>query len=235
MTMSGLSSTQYQALEQMGIDVWVPREAEPPAPSTPPAERIDSVPDTGWEELNARIRACENCSLHASRTQAVCGVGRSDADWLIVGEAPGADEDRQGEPFVGRAGQLLNEMLRAAGQARDQVFIANILKCRPPDNRDPKAEEVEQCMPYLQEQIARIQPRLILVVGRIAAHNLLQVDTPIGKLRGQVHQYGDSKIPVVVTYHPAYLLRSPSQKNKSWEDLMLAMDVASGVHEDSGR
>jgi len=239
-----LSDRQRAALAEMGIDVWVSRIPASPAParvaeavveaSTQFSEEVSQQEvvyqaATGkWAELNETIRACTRCELHTGRTQAVCGVGNTVADWLVIGEAPGADEDRQGEPFVGRAGQLLNEMLRAAGQPREQVFIANILKCRPPNNRDPEPAEVEQCMPYLQQQIQMVQPKLILVVGRVAAHNLLQVDVPIGKLRGQVHRYGDDNIPVVVTYHPAYLLRSPSQKRKSWDDLMLAMDVAAG-------
>jgi DNA polymerase len=218
-----LSARQRAVLDEMEIDVWVTRSsgsAESQALNTDPSVRGD------WEQLNKTIHACTHCELHQSRTQAVCGVGNTTADWLIIGEAPGADEDEQGEPFVGRAGQLLNEMLRAAGLAREQVFIANILKCRPPDNRDPLPDEVAQCMPYLQQQIDMLQPRLILLVGGVAAHNLLQVDTPVGKLRGQVHHYGEANIPVVVTYHPAYLLRSPGQKHKSWDDLMLAMDVA---------
>jgi uracil-DNA glycosylase family 4 len=235
-----LSDRQRVLLNEMGVDVWVSRQApaaavitpasEIPATATAAAEVISNAAADmgGWDELNTSIRSCTRCELHSSRTQAVCGVGNTTADWLVIGEAPGADEDRQGEPFVGRTGQLLNEMLRAAGQPREQVFIANILKCRPPDNRDPKPAEVEQCLPYLQQQIERVQPKLILVVGRIAAHNLLNVDVPIGKLRGQVHYYGANKLPVVVTYHPAYLLRSPSQKRKSWDDLLLAMDVAAG-------
>jgi DNA polymerase len=152
----------------------------------------------------------------------VFGVGDRNARWMIVGEAPGADEDRQGEPFVGRAGLLLNEMLRAVGLAREQVYIANILKCRPPENRDPKPEESKLCEGYLQQQIALVQPGLLLTVGRIAAQNLLREDTPIGRLRGRVHRYGPAGIPLVVTYHPAYLLRSPGQKRRAWEDLCLA-------------
>jgi uracil-DNA glycosylase family 4 len=236
-----LSKSQRAALAEMGIDVWVSRRpaasaetiVEVPAqvpvqvPVQVPAQVPAQAPGN-WAGLNESIRACTRCELHAGRTQAVCGVGNTAADWLVVGEAPGADEDEQGEPFVGRAGQLLNEMLRAAGQPREQVFIANILKCRPPNNRDPKPAEVDQCLPYLQQQIEMVRPKLILVVGRIAAHNLLKVDVPIGKLRGQIHHYGADNIPVVVTYHPAYLLRSPSQKRKSWDDLMLAMDVAAG-------
>jgi DNA polymerase len=131
----------------------------------------------------------------------------------------------QGEPFVGKAGQLLTEMLRAMGRERSTVFIANVLKCRPPQNRDPTAQEVASCMPFLQRQITLLNPRLILVVGRIAAQSLLQVDTPIGKLRGKVHHYGERRVPMVVTYHPAYLLRSPGQKRHSWADLLLALDV----------
>jgi DNA polymerase len=237
---AALSARQRAVLADMGIDIWVARHSSSPeSPVASPTETevtpgyptaADDQADD-WTELNASISACTRCELHKSRTQAVCGVGNRSADWLIIGEAPGADEDRQGEPFVGRAGQLLNEMLRAAGLAREQVFIANILKCRPPNNRDPKPAEVEQCLPYLQQQIARIQPRLILVVGRIAAHNLLGVNTPIGRLRGQVHYYGATNIPVVVTYHPAYLLRSPGQKRKSWDDLMLAMDVAENAEQ----
>ncbi|HXQ64127.1 MAG TPA: uracil-DNA glycosylase, partial [Steroidobacteraceae bacterium] len=166
--------------------------------------------------------------LAASRTNTVFGVGDPEARWLVIGEAPGAEEDRQGQPFVGRAGQLLNSMLRAVGLARDQVFIANVLKCRPPGNRDPLPEEVRCCMPYLHRQIALIKPRLILCVGRIAAQNLLGTDTPIGKLRGRIHALEPFNTPVIVTYHPAYLLRSPGEKRKVWEDLRLAMEVARG-------
>jgi DNA polymerase len=138
---------------------------------------------------------------------------------MVIGEAPGADEDLQGEPFVGRAGQLLNSMLRAMGTPRDTVYIANVLKCRPPGNRDPKPAEVASCLGYLQRQVDMIQPRLMLAVGRIAAQNLLATDTPIGRLRGQVHRFGTRATPLIVTYHPAYLLRSPSEKRKSWGDL----------------
>ena len=159
------------------------------------------------------------------------GVGDRSARWLVVGEAPGADEDRQGEPFVGRAGGLLNSMLRGIGLQREQVFIANILKCRPPGNRDPKPEEVAQCLPYLERQIALLRPGIMLAVGRIAAQNLLSTDTPIGKLRGSVHAFGAQRIPLVVTYHPAYLLRSPTEKRKAWEDLKFARRVFRGASE----
>jgi DNA polymerase len=143
----------------------------------------------------------------------------------VIGEAPGADEDRQGEPFVGRAGGLLNAMLLGIGLAREQVFIANVLKCRPPDNRDPAPGEVAHCLPYLERQVALLQPGIMLAVGRIAAQNLLATDVPIGKLRGQVHAFGASRIPLVVTYHPAYLLRNLADKARAWDDLCLAAGV----------
>jgi uracil-DNA glycosylase family 4 len=219
-----LSKQQRAILAEMGIDVWVSRStADVVAAVAPASEKLADA----LLSLNKEILTCTRCDLHRSRTQAVCGVGNLSADILVIGEAPGADEDRQGEPFVGRAGQLLTQMLRAIGLDRDTVFIANILKCRPPANRDPEATEVESCLPFMQRQIQLVQPRLILVVGRIAAHNLLNVDTPIGKLRGQVHHYGAQQIPVVVTYHPAYLLRSPTQKRKSWADLLLVQDELS--------
>jgi uracil-DNA glycosylase len=181
-----------------------------------------SVAKLGWDELATAVRSCTKCPLHATRTNGVFGVGDRQARWLIIGEAPGADEDKQGEPFVGRAGQLLNSMLKAVGLSREQVFIANILKSRPPNNRDPKPEEVRACIPYLYRQIELVNPTLILCVGRIAAQTLLSVDTPIGKLRGTVHRIASNR-PMVVTYHPAYLLRSPVEKRKSWADLLLAM------------
>ena len=175
------------------------------------------------------MAGCLRCPLHQTRTNTVFGVGDRQADWLVVGEAPGAEEDKQGEPFVGRAGGLLNSMLRGIGLAREQVFIANVLKCRPPANRDPRPEEVAQCLPYLERQIGLLQPKIMLAVGRIAAQNLLATDTPIGKLRGHVHRFGAAGIPLVVTYHPAYLLRSPTEKRKAWEDLKFARRVAAGA------
>jgi DNA polymerase len=149
-------------------------------------------------------------------------VGNHAAELLVVGEAPGAEEDRAGEPFVGRAGQLLNSMLRAMGYPRDTVFIANVLKCRPPGNRDPSPSEVAACLPYLQRQVALLRPRVILALGRIAAQNLLATDTPIAQLRGRLHRFGAGATPLVVTYHPAYLLRSPVEKRKAWSDLKFA-------------
>lgn len=186
----------------------------------PADERAARIGQLNWDGLQAEVSGCTACGLHATRTQAVFGVGDRQASWLIIGEAPGAEEDRQGEPFVGRAGKLLDAMLLAIGLQREQVFIANILKCRPPNNRDPLPEEARCCRPFLERQMALIKPRIILAVGRIAAQNLLQTDTPMGKLRGRVYRVAG--IPLVVTYHPAYLLRSPREKRKAWEDLLLA-------------
>jgi DNA polymerase len=208
----------------MGIDLFVPRdepvlvETAQPAAEEPGEAAVEAK---DFDALRAQVAACTRCGLHASRTQAVFGVGNAEADWMVVGEAPGAEEDRRGEPFVGRAGKLLDEMLRAVRQSRSSVFIANILKCRPPGNRDPSKEEAAQCRRYLDAQIEHVAPRLILAVGRIAAHELLESDAPVGRLRGKDHEYRG--IPLVVTYHPAYLLRSPSQKAKAWDDLRLAL------------
>jgi len=196
--------------------------AAAPVPADAAAGGDPAVAQMGWEELATAVRSCTKCPLHVTRTNGVFGVGDRRARWLIIGEAPGADEDKQGEPFVGRAGQLLNSMLKAVGLAREQVFIANILKSRPPNNRDPRPEEVRACIPYLYRQIELVNPTLILCVGRIAAQTLLEVDTPIGKLRGAVHRIAGNR-PMIVTYHPAYLLRSPVEKRKSWADLLLAM------------
>ena len=207
-------------LQAMGIDVWLPRESVDPEP----AADVQSADSMDWRELRDCVAACTRCDLSQTRTNTVFGVGNPNADWLIVGEAPGAEEDRRGEPFVGRAGKLLDEMLRAIGQSRDSVFIANILKCRPPNNRDPKPSESAECRPYLERQIALVQPKIILAVGRIAAQSLLGSDEPVGRMRGRQHDLHG--IPLVVTYHPAYLLRSPSQKSKSWSDLCLATRLA---------
>jgi len=178
-----------------------------------------------WAALQQRVENCTRCPLHETRTRTVFGTGNRNADWLIIGEAPGRDEDREGEPFVGRAGKLLTEILFAAGYQREDVYIANILKCRPPNNRDPSPEEVACCHAYLERQIELIQPALILAVGRIAAHNLLHSDLQVGRLRGRVHRYGQRQIPLIVTYHPAYLLRSPLEKRKVWDDLQLAQET----------
>ncbi len=208
-------------LQAMGIDVWLPSDtADEPAP----AAANGPAAELGWDELRDCVAGCTRCELSQSRTNTVFGVGHLDADWMIIGEAPGAEEDRRGEPFVGRAGQLLDQMLLAIGESRDSVFIANILKCRPPNNRDPKAAEAAACRGYLERQIALVRPRIILAVGRIAAQNLLGRDDPVGRLRGQAHELDG--VPLVVTYHPAYLLRSPSQKQKAWSDLCLAARLA---------
>lgn len=218
-------------LEAMGITPWVRREMNPQETPTPDlvnatASATDSDVDRlDLDALRSVVAGCRRCDLHRTRTQTVFGVGNPRPEWLIIGEAPGADEDRQGEPFVGRAGQLLNAMLVAIGLCREEVYIANILKCRPPQNRDPRPEEVACCRPYLQRQIALLSPRIILAVGRIAAQNLLAITTPIGKMRGQVYTFGAPRVPVVVTYHPAYLLRSPTEKRKAWQDLALAQRI----------
>ncbi len=208
-------------LEAMGIDVWLPRDQADPEPVA--AEPCAAETELDWPALRDTVASCTRCSLHGSRTQTVFGVGNPDADWMFIGEAPGAEEDRRGEPFVGRAGKLLDEMLRAIGQGRDSAFIANILKCRPPNNRDPKPDESAACRAYLDRQIELVRPRIIVAVGRIAAQLLLDTDSPVGRLRGSRHQLGDT--PLVVTYHPAYLLRSPSQKSKAWDDLCLASRI----------
>ena len=163
------------------------------------------------------------CSLHTTRKTTVFGEGDPKANWLLVGEAPGAEEDRQGLPFVGRAGQLLNRMLFSVHLARNEIFVANVLKCRPPDNRDPFGEEVSTCESFLHQQVKFIQPKIILAMGRFAAQALLRSEQTIGQLRGRVHRYPGCDIPLVVTYHPAYLLRSPLAKAKAWEDLVLAL------------
>jgi DNA polymerase len=173
-----------------------------------------------WDRLRRAVSSCRACELCGTRTQTVFGVGARKADLMIIGEAPGADEDRQGEPFVGRAGQLLNLMLAAIGLAREQVYIANILKCRPPGNRDPRPEETLRCEPFLMRQISLIRPRVLLSVGRISAQKLLKTDAAIGRLCGRWFEFGPDRTPLTVTYHPAYLLRFPDQKAKAWQDLL---------------
>jgi uracil-DNA glycosylase family 4 len=201
------------------------------APVSTPTARIPFAPVTGdvsalWDELRTEVRTCTKCALHQTRTQGVLGVGPRRVDWMVIGEAPGAEEDRRGEPFVGRAGHLLDAMLHAIRLDRGtNVYIANVLKSRPPGNRDPKPEEVAACLPYLVRQIALLQPRLMLAVGRIAAQNLLSTDLSLSRLRGKVHHFGELNTPLVVTYHPAYLLRQPADKAKAWEDLKFARSV----------
>lgn len=213
-------------LQAMGLDVWLERGAPVPAWPEATPSTAGGVMALDWAGLEARVRGCRDCELHRTRTQTVFGVGNRRARWMIVGEAPGADEDRQGEPFVGRAGRLLDAMLRAIGLTREEVYIANILKCRPPDNRDPRPAEVAHCQDYLRRQVDLISPAVILAVGRVAAQNLLETDTTIGRLRGAVHRLPGTDLPVVVTYHPAYLLRAPAEKGRAWADLKLACRTA---------
>jgi len=226
-----------QYLDAMGIPVWERRALSVTSVVdalnqntgvSPPSVKPGPV-DAGqeWAALEEAVRSCTKCALHSTRSQTVFGAGNRHAQWMFVGEAPGADEDRQGEPFVGAAGKLLNAMLAALGLKRDQVYIANVLKCRPPNNRDPQANEIEQCEPNLIRQIELIQPKLIVALGRHAAHSLLRTDQALTRLRGQSLSY--QNIPLVVTYHPAYLLRTPSDKRKAWEDLCRARRIISQV------
>ncbi|NBD21123.1 uracil-DNA glycosylase [Aquabacterium fontiphilum] len=213
-----------------------PTAARAPAPvaaAVAVAEVLPQRPDVAgldWVALREAVQACRACGLCSQRQQAVFGVGHPQAQWMIVGEAPGEQEDRQGEPFVGRAGQLLDRMLHAVGLTRQdagaeqQVYIANVIKCRPPANRNPQPDEVAQCAPYLARQMALVQPRIVLAMGRFAAQTVLRTGDPIGRLRGRVHRL-DSGVPVVVTYHPAYLLRNPADKALVWDDLCLAREV----------
>ena len=208
-------------LDALQIDVYALRGGESADPIDSEVGTID-VPSTDWDSLSDAVADCRRCALHETRTQTVFGVGNPAADWMIVGEALGQEEDRRGEPFVGRAGKLLDEMLLSLDLDRGSVFIANILKCRPPNNRDPQAGEAASCRSYLERQIDLVAPRIIIAVGRIAAQHLLNTDEPIGRMRGKQHKLEDRQIPVVVTYHPAYLLRSPTQKRKVWQDLLMA-------------
>jgi DNA polymerase len=193
--------------------------------------RPDGVDTMDWPALEAAVAGCAACGLCERRRHTVFGVGARQADWMVVGEAPGEQEDLRGEPFVGPAGQLLDAMLRAVGLSRQVdagaggVYIANVLKCRPPGNRNPQPDEIAQCEPYLRRQVALVRPKIILAMGRFAVQSLLQTSEPIGRLRGRVHQY--EGVPVIVTYHPAYLLRALPEKAKAWDDLCLALEAAS--------
>lgn len=250
-----LSNRHRAMLLEMGVPVWWPEIDErapqappvvvaPPVAAPRPAPKppvIPMVPAADFPDLGAleaAVRGCARCGLSSSRQCAVPGMGDGQPDWLIVGEAPGEEEDRQGLPFVGRAGQLLDRMLAAMDLTRDQkVYIANVIKCRPPMNRNPDPAEIAACSPYLLRQIQLLRPRMVLAMGRFAAQTLLIEggvmprdairQMPLGKLRGVVHlaQLGGHELPVVVTYHPAYLLRSPAEKAKAWADLCLAMDT----------
>jgi len=254
-----VNARQAAYLQALGVDVYVARNSPPwraevaaevaapavpavaaPAPAPVVAARApaaepqpDIAANLDWDELRAAVAACQRCELHSTRTQTVFGVGNPQARWMFIGEAPGAEEDKQGEPFVGRAGQLLTSMIRALGLRREDVFIANVLKCRPPDNRDPRPSEAVSCRGFLERQVALVNPTLIIAVGRIAAQNLLATETPIARLRGKVHSFGAKAWPVVVTYHPAYLLRSPGEKRKSWQDLLQARQLFGRLEQES--
>ena len=194
--------------------------AAPAAVAAPVTAHTLGVGGNSWEALQAAVAACRNCRLCETRTNTVFGVGPLGAPLMVVGEGPGADEDAQGEPFVGRAGKLLDEMLRAIGRSRrSDTFIANVVKCRPPGNREPAEDEAEACRGFLEQQLRLVKPKLIVALGRVAAQRLLATDTPIGKMRGQSYHWGPDATPLMVTYHPAYLLRNPADKAKSWEDL----------------
>lgn len=205
-----MNSGKSAYLAALDIQTWVLKE-EPVAPNS-----------SEWDQLHACVKDCIACPLHQTRNQIVFGVGNKQAEIMFIGEAPGFYEDQKGEPFVGRAGQLLNAMLESIGLKREEIYIANILKCRPPNNRDPLPEEVKQCTPFLEKQIAMIKPKLLVALGRIAAHYLLDTKTSLTQLRGKVHQYANT--PLIITYHPAYLLRNPTDKRKSFQDLQKILD-----------
>lgn len=253
-----LDARRRAMLREMGVNVWLPAPAPdtdadvvatPPAPVpsvTPspvpsalqpqpqPARTDAPVATLEWPALREAVAGCTACGLCRSRKNTVFGVGAQRADWMVVGEAPGENEDLQGEPFVGQAGKLLDNMLAALGLGRSLdggrgVFIANVLKCRPPGNRNPAPEEIAQCEPFLLRQVALVQPKIILAMGRFAVQSLLQSNEPIGKLRGRVHRYHG--VPLVVTYHPAYLLRNLPDKAKAWADLCLARATLQSLSE----
>lgn len=235
-----MTSRRELYLKEMDLwPVWRRRESAPNVPETehlPPSQDADAAaPDRraaimgmDWAALKASVANCSACPLHKSRTQGVLGVGDTKAEWLFIGEAPGAEEDARGEPFVGQAGRLLDNMLASIGLKRgENVYIANVLKSRPPGNRDPLPEEVAACEPYLLRQIELIRPKLIIALGRFAAQTLLASDKSIAALRGRVHDY--QGVPLLVTYHPAYLLRNLPDKAKAWRDLCLAKQTMEGL------
>jgi uracil-DNA glycosylase family 4 len=253
------SERQAAMLREMGIRLWQPPPPEPgaAAPAVVAAEMatvqvaehspvvavtpsLGGVAGLGWDDLRDAVTSCTACGLCKGRRQTVFGVGHQRAQWMIVGEAPGEQEDIQGEPFVGKSGQLLDNMLRAIGLGRAelqgvdadaaaarQVYIANTIKCRPPGNRNPEPDELARCEPFLIRQLQLVQPKIILAMGRFAVQSLLRSSDPIGRLRGRVHQY--QGVPLIVTYHPAYLLRNPQEKAKAWDDLCLAVAAARGA------
>ncbi len=221
-------SNRLARLRSLGIESWALRSAPEPSVAPkggpPPTSNASSVA-TDWDTLREQVVACRSCRLCETRTQTVFGTGALQSPLMVVGEGPGADEDAQGDPFVGRAGKLLDEMLRSIGRSRTEsepdkaVYIANVVKCRPPGNREPAEDEAESCRPFLEAQLRLVKPRLIVALGRVAAQRLLVTDEPLARLRGPMHRWGPEGTPLFVTYHPAYLLRSPGEKAKSWEDL----------------
>jgi uracil-DNA glycosylase family 4 len=226
-------SRRDEILKEMGLSpIWRLRTgadsvADVASIEEAPATSGNRVAGMNWPELKAKVAGCTDCKLRAGCTQTVFGVGDEKAQWLLVGEAPGAEEDKQGEPFVGQAGRLLDGMLAAVDLQRGKnVYIANVLKCRPPGNRNPEPDEVAKCSPHLLRQVALIQPKLILAMGRFAAQTLLGTDATIASLRGRLHQYAG--VPLIVTYHPAYLLRNLPDKSKAWADLLFARKTIAG-------
>ena len=226
-------SRRDEILAEMGLaPIWKLRETNSGSGSELPPERGNAIPtltpNSGWIPLKSEVKGCTLCGLHKTRTQTVFGVGDEKAEWMLIGEAPGAEEDRLGDPFVGQAGKLLDNMLASIGLARGRnVYIANVLKCRPPGNRNPAPEEVGKCSPYLLRQIELIGPKLIVAMGRFAAQTLLDTGNSISSLRGRVHRYAG--VPLIVTYHPAYLLRTLEDKAKAWEDLLFARRTMAGL------
>ncbi len=229
-TMDRLSRRQKHCLGVMDIQMWEARSNTDVGEHEEPVNVSDqslciTPPRDPWRSLQHEVAVCVRCELHKTRAQTVFGTGSESADWMFVGEAPGAEEDRQGLPFVGRAGGLLTAMIVALGARREEVYIANVLKCRPPNNRDPLGVEVRECEAYLHRQVAHVNPKIIVALGRFAAQSLVKTTRPIGKLRQHVFTFEGSEIPLIVTYHPAYLLRNPLDKRKAWQDLTLAKRV----------
>jgi uracil-DNA glycosylase family 4 len=221
-------SRRDEVLKEMGLSpVWRLRSVAD-IPEQIPERKGNNIEEMDWTQLKVKVAGCTDCKLRAGCQQTVFGIGDEKADWLLVGEAPGSEEDRLGEPFVGQAGKLLDNMLAAISLGRGRnVYIANVLKCRPPGNRNPEPDEVAKCLPHLQRQIGLIQPKLILAMGRFASQALLGTDATIASLRGRVHQYAG--VPLIVTYHPAYLLRNLPDKAKAWADLRFAVRTLSGA------
>lgn len=213
----------FSYLQAMGIQAWEPRVASAPMMPKNNKNALLNEQNTEWNPLSENVKSCTACALCKTRKQTVFGTGSHQASLMLIGEAPGFYEDQQGEPFVGRAGQLLTAMLEAMGMTRDEVYIANVLKCRPPNNRDPLPAEVELCTPFLKKQIALIQPKLLLTLGRIASYCLLNIQDSLSAMRGKLHSYNNT--PLIVTYHPAYLLRNPRDKNKAFSDLQFVQRI----------